>query len=112
MKARSQEYPNCLPATLGCTSTPSTISTTPATMRFRGIVRQRDKSSGAAEDLGGVLMLLFQCGAKLLWHIIDRSEPGELKRAHISDNRPAILHGNVCRIGTHQVAAVADHEEQ
>ena len=35
--------------------------------------------------------LLFQGGSQILRHIIDGAELAELQRAHISDNRPAIL---------------------
>src|SRR5215210_4217392 len=87
---------------------PSARKTKPATMEISGALRQRDRSSGADVETVGYDAMLFQPRFQLRRHFIHRPEVTALQRAHVGDNRPAIVDGDLRLIWKHRAFAVSN----
>src|SRR5512137_2615399 len=112
MNATSQAKPNSRPASsFKLTARPMIASRPPTPINRFGTLRQRDRSSGAAECEGCELISFLQGGLMFRRNVLDHAELRPVQRPQIGDDRPAVLRHDVRAVGTHEALAVGDGVE-
>src|SRR5688572_14742049 len=97
-------YERATPCLSCATRKPMTVRTRPAIPAPRKRVASVAVGKGVAEEA----LMLLQASALFERDIVNRGVVGALKRAHISDHRPAIFGAKLVSIREHRVLAVGD----